>query len=95
MKQLLLFFHDPDADVGAHDGALGAAGAGVGVDEYGGVEAAGVDVLGEAHGMAGADGNAQPAAFADGFVDGYGDAVLCFGHDGSFVGGRRNPPFSR
>ena len=91
MKQVLLFLHDADAGVGAHDGALGAAGAGVGVGERGGVEAAGVDVLGEAHGMAGADGDAEAAAFADGFVDGYGDAALGLGHDGSFVAGGRKP----
>ena len=94
MKQVLFFLHDADAGIGAHDGALGAAGAGVAVGKRGGVETAGVDVAGDVHGMAGADGDAEPTAFADGFVYGYGDAVLGFGHDGSFVAGGRNPAFS-
>ncbi len=65
---------DADAGVGTHSGALGAAGALVGIGEMGKVEAPAVDLLLALHGVLWAEVHTEPAAFAELFLDSQDDA---------------------
>ncbi len=61
--------HDADAGVGAHGGAVGAAGALVGIGETGEVEAVAVDLLLKLHGVLWAEVHTEPTALAEFLLD--------------------------
>ena len=83
---------DSDAGIGAHDRALRAAGAPVGVLQPGGMEAALVGMVSESHGAAGTDGNAEATTFADLLGNLYGDAAGGLRHGYYFVASVPAPP---